>query len=245
MICTSKPLLQQEWLWIVIGIAIDLFAGFLLEKFTSLTLGEIVILVFVSNILVLQMRHYQLFSTQSEVSEKEKARIFYRRDDTLKMAESIQQRAPSKINAMWTQMPLDQNLKDYFGRTLRDAAGKGIHTTRLIDIAHVPVDEIVQHIDDSWSYLESETYKIVLIANATFEMIFTDSLEGIFFQSQRGGPVTLAITSPEKEFYSKISEMFDSVVIHGSKEFKPKDFGSCDHAKIEAWLNTVKTELVT
>ncbi len=239
-------LLDSEWVWGAIALIFDALLGIALGSYTRLSTGEIVIILFVSNIFVLEWKHYHTFSAKSEVSEKERSRIFYKKEDVLREAMAVQSHARNLINTMWTQMPLDNKLKEYFNHSLSEAGGKDIHTTRLIDISRVPLQEILEHIDDAWSFLENLTYRIVFVTDAPFEMLFTDAGEGVFFQTQKSNtvtPVTLAISCSEEEFYAKLFEMFQNVSMNRSREFRASDFPGHDNEKIGDWLKKVKTEL--
>lgn len=241
-----KNLLNNEYVWAAVGFGLNLGAGVFLAAVVHLSLSESVIILIVTDILLLQWRHYHVFSTQTVASKKEQARLFYKRDETLREAETTLSHASSQINTMWTQMPLDAELKAYFGRTLSQASGKKIHTTRLIDITSVPIDQILEHIDDAWSFLENLSYKIVLIAGAPFEMIYTDPSvgEGVFFQTpKKSEEVTLTIACSETEFYGKLCQMFQSIIESGSREFRTTDFPGHDRNKIEVWLLKMEEEL--
>jgi len=241
-----KNLLNSEWVWGVIGFLANLGTGAILGFIIHLSVAETVTILIVSDILLLQMKHYHVFSTQSAVTKKEQARLYYKRDETLREAYNTQAHATSQINTMWTQMPLDAKLKDYFNRTLLESSGKGIHTTRLIDVSHVTVEEILEHIDDAWSFLENLRYKIVLVADAPFEMLFTDPGvgEGVFFQTpKRNEEVTLTIACSEEEFYGKLSQMFQ-LTMESSRTFRAADFPDHDKNKIEVWLEKKKAELL-
>lgn len=241
---SKTPLLQQEWFRAAVGLLLDIGLGFALDYITPFSLAEIFLTIISVNTLVLVLYFYREFSLREAAREKEQAHLLFSKEDILKMAQTIQSRALSSgfMNAMWTLMSFDDSLRNYFKNTIDAASKANVHTERLIDVSRVKTDEICEHIKDSWTYLKSGAYDIVFVKDAPFEMIFTGE-EGIFFQSQRGGRVTLAIASSGSKFVSKLFEMYRGATARSiafEADHFPPEF---DKDKVIKWLENIKQRL--
>jgi len=242
----AKRFLQNEWPWIAIGFFVDVVIGFLLDSLATegvkvFTRGEIVIINLTWNVLVLVAYHIEKFTRAEGLREKELTKLYFKREDVLEDAEGILRRAKTgtTINAMWTQMSLDDSLKGYFDRTLKAAKERGIHTVRLIDIVRVPIDSILAHLKDCWDHLTSRDYSIVFIGDAPFEMILSEE-EGINFQTHERSRITLGFSSPHAPFLSKLRDIYESL-LRGSKEFQAERNGNkFDFEKCRAALEKIK-----
>lgn len=245
----AKRFLQNEWPWIAIGIIADFAIGVGLDTVKTtegakvFTTGEILTINLTWNVLVLVMYLIEKFTRVEGLREKELTKLYFKREDVVEDAEGILRRAKTgtTINAMWSQMPLDESLKQYFDRTLKAAKERNIHTVRLVDIVQVPIDSILEHLKDCWNHLTSRDYSIVFIGDAHFEMILSED-EGINFQSHERSQVTLGFSCPSSAFLSKLREIYESL-LRGSKEFRTRRIGSrFDVEKCRAELEKIKKE---
>jgi hypothetical protein len=109
--------------------------------------------------------------------------IFYEKDDALIRARRLQSSASQGVDAMWTLIPYDDALRQYFAETLRER----IYTSRIVSASNVPLEHLLDHIDKSWEYLAAGTYQLHLVRECNYEALIVDhTTAGLFFYSSQG-----------------------------------------------------------
>jgi hypothetical protein len=109
--------------------------------------------------------------------------VFYEKDDALIRARRLQASASQGVDAMWTLIPYDNALKEYFAETLRER----IYTSRIVSASNVPLEHLLDHIDQSWEYLATGSYQLHLVKECNYEALIVDhTTAGLFFYSSQG-----------------------------------------------------------
>lgn len=108
---------------------------------------------------------------------------FYDQDDALVKARALQSSASKSVQAMWTLVPYDEALTEYFAETL----AAGIYTSRIVSTHAVSAEHLLDHIDRSWEYLAAGTYDLHLVRECNYEALVVDhGTAGMFFYSSKG-----------------------------------------------------------
>ncbi len=126
--------------------------------------------------------------------------------EALTHARAMQQKASQSVWAMWTQHQYDQSLKTYFADTLANR----VYTLRVVDAKTVHIDELIDHVTQSWVYLTSGTYEIYVARQVEFEAMVVDHDEaGLFLYPHGGGFGCCYIGSGDRRFVTVGEGLFD------------------------------------
>lgn len=158
---------------LLIGVALEVILYFIedslkFDLFQKSIIGlQVPILVFVI---------HSLWESALDTKESE---FLYKIDEALTRAQETQKSAQARIDAVWAIAPYNQKLKEYFKDTL--SSSSKILTRRVIDIANINIDCIVDHIKESWDYI-GKSYEIYINRNLKYEiMIIDNSAAELFF----------------------------------------------------------------
>lgn len=123
------------------------------------------------------LEQFQALATLSEME------VSYGDVDALERARRLHASASKSVEAMWTLVPYDDALKDYFSETLAEK----IYTCRLVATQTVSRSDLLDHIERSWDYLAAGTYEIYVVSECHYEaLVVNHDNAGLFFYSNRG-----------------------------------------------------------
>jgi hypothetical protein len=122
--------------------------------------------------------------------------ILYDQQEALTKARLLQGNASKSIHAMWTNLPYDEALQQYFSETLAQGSP---FASRIVAASNVPPEHLLDHIDKMWDRLADESYEIYLVHDSKFEALVVDrKTAALFFYSGQGyGSAFIASSSDQ------------------------------------------------
>lgn len=228
---------RREWKWLTGGLILDIvLVGILAE--IEFSLETIVILVLLVDLLLVGLR------TLYQVIPEEQTKILAGADEVLKLArDSIHEaRRGDTIIAMWTVMEFSNALRSYFNETLQELSNKGARVQRLVDVKHISLHAISQHILDTQQYLRNRSYKIVFVPDApSFEMLLVGNKYGIIFNSYREN--TLATGCTDEKIINRLMSFYTDILAKETIEFDPTAIHDYNETEISEYIKEIKVDL--
>jgi hypothetical protein len=133
--------------------------------------------------------------------------VLFDRQDALVRARALQDSAEQSIAAMWTNLPYDEALRQYFSETLADAP----YSCRIVAARNVSSDDLLDHVDKMWDRLATKTYEIYLVHDCNYEALVIDhSTAALFIYSDRGFG-SCFLSSPTKQFVDAVEGLIDGL----------------------------------
>lgn len=155
---------------------------------------------------------------------------FLDKDEGLSEAQKLLESAKNRIETMWTHVPYDQTLKDYFAKTLEEK----IYTVRVVAVKTVPLPALLDHIDTSWEYLAGGTYELRLIGECDYEAMLADGVKAGFFLYSNEGYGGFFTTSTNPKFVAVVGGLLTSL-LQGKRVPIDENDAKCIK-RIEDWL---------
>lgn len=130
------------------------------------------------------------------------------------IVKEMQTSAESSIKGIWSYSPYTETVKKYFAETLE----RKIPTKRFINMAYIDVEDITDHVENSLSYLQTNTYQIFLFfrEGVKYEGLLTDIEQKektqaalYFHDSTRGGGVYQIMKSDDEYFIKFVVDHFN------------------------------------
>ena len=161
----------------------------------------------------------------------------FKKDEALLRARNLQGGASQRVDAMWTLLPYDEELRKYFAETLSDTR---LFTRRIVAARTVGRDDLLDHIDKSWQYLAGGSYEIFLVRECNYEALMVDNkIAGLFFYSAIGYG-TLFLSSLNQEVVRVVTGLFQDHVISPVGGRLPIAPGAPKNLEpLKAWLDSV------
>lgn len=133
--------------------------------------------------------------------------VLFDHQDALARARSLQNDAERSITAMWTNVPYDETLQQYFSETL----ARSPYSVRIVAADSVSQEDLLDHIEKSWSHLATGKYEIFLVQECSYEALVIDrSTAALFIYSEKGYG-SCFLSSPTKEFVDAVEGLIDSL----------------------------------
>lgn len=193
----------------------------------SAHLGFVAVICSLTFVLVINILLNQLSAQPSLVPK-----IFTEEKQALLEASTIQRSANQSIDAMWTILPYDENLKSYFNETM----SKQKFTRRLIDLKNIPSSDILDHLHTYWSLLKDVHYQVFFTQGIDYEVLIVDHKEAALFHYPGQGFGCFFLRHDERKFVTVLEGMFNTLV-NASTPLPIHDFKSeFDETKVEQWL---------
>jgi hypothetical protein len=160
--------------------------------------------------------------------------MLFNQAEALEKARTLQDSAKNRVDAMWTFLPYDDVLQQYFTETLVDGS---IFTRRIVAARNVPLDHLLDHIEKTWDRLASQTYEIHLVPDCNFEIVITDREKAALFIYSVGYGCCY-MSSSTKQFIDAVEGLADGL---RRAEWKlPIEKGASKKdglAKVRTWLD--------
>jgi hypothetical protein len=160
--------------------------------------------------------------------------MLFNQQEALAKARKLQDNAERGIDAMWAFLPYDDVLKHYFEETLADGRP---FTKRIVAARKVARDDLLDHIDKTWSRLASHSYELYLIPDCNYEALVLDrEIAALFIYSDHGYS-SCFLSSPAKQFVDAVEGLVHDLQFPESK--LPVKRGEAKNlAKVGEWLDS-------
>jgi hypothetical protein len=133
--------------------------------------------------------------------------VLFDHQDALVRARALQADAQRSITAMWTTVPYDDTLQQYFEETLATSP----YSVRIVATESVSQSDLLDHVEKSWDHLSAGKYEIYLVQECNYEALVIDrSTAALFIYSERGYG-SCFLSSPTKEFVDAVEGLIDSL----------------------------------
>jgi len=131
---------------------------------------------------------------------------------------------------------------DYVSSTLAAARARGIRTVRLIDLANLPVEAIVDHIDRCGDYLrDPDRYELRFCANVNYEMLIVDNSDAVMFFRMDEGEKRSWVRHADPIHVALVQDMYASLV---AKSEQLIDVSTMPPDEIRQWLVATRAKLL-
>lgn len=160
--------------------------------------------------------------------------MLFEPEQALAKARDLQRNAHTRVDAMWTLLPYETSLKEYFDQTLEPGRP---YTSRIVAARNVSRDDLLDHIDSCWDRLADETYEIHLVQDCNYEALVVDKkTAGLYIYSHHGFQ-SCFLSSSTEDFVDAVQGLIQGLrrddwripVRKGDKK---------DLAKVGEWLDT-------
>jgi hypothetical protein len=178
-----------------------------------------------------------LFKT---LSTKERSH-FVHADAALKLAYGLQWKAHASVKGVWAFSRLVDDAVDvYFKATLGWAKGRGVHTTRIIDVSNICLDEIATHLGETRQY-RGDTYDVYLATNIYQEMLLIDNIEAVTFFLLDDPRTRSWNHHGDQRHVRLVDSIFNGVLARSKRVPPPSDVGE---AELRNWLKNARREIL-
>jgi len=159
--------------------------------------------------------------------------VLFDHQEALTRARSLQDDAERSIAAMWTNVPYDETLQQYFADTL----AKSPYSVRIVAADSVSRDDLLDHVEKSWNHLAAGKYEIYLVQECSYEALVIDrSTAALFIYSDKGYG-SCFLSSPTKQFVDAVEGLIDSLR-KSERRLPTGRNGSKDLSEVKAWIDS-------
>jgi hypothetical protein len=134
--------------------------------------------------------------------------MLFDQGQALERARRLQDNATRNIDAMWTFLPYDDKLQEYFDETLADGRP---YTRRVVAARNVARNQLLDHIDRAWDRLSANTYEIFLVHDCNYEALVLDRATAALFIYSDRGYSSCFLSSPAKQFVDAVEGLVESL----------------------------------
>jgi hypothetical protein len=179
---------------------------------------------------------------QSGTGRSKSRAYFLTTSQALDQALSMQIRARTAAKSIWAFTSGDNEVfQHYLMSTLASTHRRDIRTTRLIDLANIPLADIIKHIENVRVYLRT-LYEIRFCANINYEMLIIDNAEAAIFFRTDDRERRSWIHHADPLHIAFVQARFSALM--AESRALPPDVSRMDAEHIRDWLERTRADLL-